>query len=332
MKKKYRKGAMMSPMYGMGAMLKKYMGGGMMEYPGGGMMEYPGGGLVPKQYDNGGPLTRAEARELAKQFEETGELTPQMEELLYSDMSENERQFVSDFISSGRGSSDSVFGNMVESALKGNQPLRFADNFRSEYLKDSEGEVTADNLKRKYDLYGKEGEILEEGRDKSVPLFRPGSKISRNRLVKSDDLLFPLAKGAKRGYSTPEPVQDTRREETVQDTRREDPVDPVTPRKPVVVRKDPERKLERTFRAELPEVVITAGGDPEVRRDRTGGIPIGDLLAMPSDYTGSGGADRAGGPFAQEKLSKAQLFEALRAMQNRYGGFPFMKKKSRYRR
>lgn len=39
----------MSPMYGMGAMLKKYMGGGMMEYPGGGMMEYPGGGMVPRK-------------------------------------------------------------------------------------------------------------------------------------------------------------------------------------------------------------------------------------------------------------------------------------------
>ena len=313
----------MKPMGGIASMLKRYMDGGMMEYP--------GGGLMPKQYENGGPLTRAEARELSKQYEETGELTPQMEELLFSDMSENERQFVSDIISSGRLSSDRFFGNMVESALRGNQPLQFSDNFKSKYLKDLEGEVTADNLKRRYDLYGKEGEILEEGKDKSVPLFRPGSQISRNRLVKSDDLLFPLAKGAKRGYSTPEP-------EPQPEPRREDPVDPVTPREPVVVRKDPEPtpqrrpEPERTYRAELPEVVITAGGDPEVRRDRTGGIPIGDLLAMPSDYTGSGGADRAGGPFAQERLSKAQLFEALSAMQNRYGGFPFRKKKSRYRR
>ena len=321
MKHKYRKGAAIKPMFELGAMLKKYMGGGMMEYP--------GGGLMPKQYENGGPLTRAEARALAKQYEETGELTPQMEELLFSDMSENERQFVSDIISSGRLSSDRVFGNMVESALKGNQPLQFADNFRSEFLKDPEGEVTADNLRRRYDLYGKDGEVLEEGKDKNVPLFRPGSQISRNRLVKGDDLLFPLAKGAKRGYSTPEP-------EPV--PRREDPVDPVTPREPVVVRRDPEPRPQRrpepeqTFRAQLPEVVITRREDPVVRRDRTAGIPMDDLLVMPSDYTGSGGADRATGPFAQDRLSKEQLFEALSAMQNRYGGFPFRKKKSRYRR
>ncbi len=305
----------MNPMYGMGAMLNKYMGGG----------------LAPKQYDNGGPLTRAQARELAKQYEETGELTPEMEEVLYSDMSEDERQLFSDLMSSGRVSQDRVFENMAKSALKGNQPLRFSDKFRSEYLRDSEGEVTADNLNRRYDLYGKDGEILEEGRDKNVPLFRPGSQISRNRLVKSDALLFPLAKGAKRGYSTPEKTFEP-------EPRREEPVDPVTPREPVVVRKDPEPtpqrrpEPEQTFRAELPEVVITPREEPVVRRDRTGGIPIGDLLAMPSDYTGSGGADRATGPFAQDRLSKAQLFEALSAMQNRYGGLPFKKRKSRYRR
>lgn len=42
---------MMKPMYGMGAMLKKYMGGGMMEYP--------GGGMVPKRmmYNEGAMLT-----------------------------------------------------------------------------------------------------------------------------------------------------------------------------------------------------------------------------------------------------------------------------------
>ena len=311
-------------MFEMGAMLKEYMGGGMMEYP--------GGGLMPKQYENGGPLTRAEARALAKQYEETGELTPQMEELLFSNMSENERQFVSDIISSGRLSSDRVFGNMVESALKGNQPLQFADNFRSKFLKDAEGEVTADNLKRKYDLYGKEGEILDEGRDKNVPLSRPGAQFSRNRLVKGDDLLFPLAKGEKRGYSTPEP-------EPV--PRREDPVDPVTPREPVVVRRDTEPRPQRrpepeqTFRAQLPEVVITRREDPVVRRDRTAGIPMDDLLVMPSDYTGSGGADRATGPFAQQRSNIARLVDLLELEnQNRGGGFPFRKKKRKlaYRR
>lgn len=310
----------MKPMGGIASMLKRYMGGGMMEYP--------GGGLMPKQYDDGGPLTRAEARALAEQYKETGELTPEMRELVFGGLSEGEMQIVDDGMSSGRFSEGYV-SSMIESALKNNKPLEVSGKFKSEYLKDSEGDVTADNLKRRYDLYGRDGEIVTEGRDKSIP-FRPGSQISRDRLVKTDDLLFPLVKGAKRGFDTPE--------EPVQEQRREEPVDPVTPREPVVVRKDPEPtpqrgpEPERTYRAELPEVVITAGGDPEVRRDRTGGIPIGDLLAMPSDYTGSGGADRATGPFAQERLSKAQLFEALSAMQNRYGGFPFKRRKSRYRR
>ena len=141
-----------------------------------------------------------------------------------------------------------------------------------------------------------------------------------------------LAKGAKRGYSTPEP-------EPV--PRREDPVDPVTPREPVVVRRDPEPRPQRrpepeqTFRAQLPEVVITRREDPVVRRDRTAGIPMDDLLVMPSDYTGSGGADRATGPFAQQRSNIARLVDLLELEnQNRGGGFPFRKKKRKlaYRR
>lgn len=327
----------MKPMYGMGAMLKKYMGGGMMEYP--------GGGLMPKQYDDGGPLTtgltRAEARALAEQFRETGELTPEMKEIAFANLSESEIQLLEDGLSAGRfGQKGRDFDDnqhgmgFIYRSIKENKPLTVNPKFRQDFLKDPEGDLTADNLRGKYDLYGRDDEIKVEGEGRKT--FKRGDKgpyaIGRNRIVKGDGLKFPFLLGDKMDYASTEiPVQEE---------RREDPVDPVTPREPVVVRRDPEPtpqrrpepEPERTYGGELPEVVITAGGDPEVRRDRTGGIPIGDLLAMPSDYTGSGGADRAGGPFAQEKLSKAQLFEALNAMQNRYGGFPFRKKKSRYRR
>ena len=123
MKHKYRKGAAIKPMYEMGAMLKEYMGGGMMEYP--------GGGLMPKQYDDGGPLTRAEARALAEQYKETGELTPEMRELLFGGLSETEMQIVDDGMSSGRFSEGYV-SSMIESALKNNRPLEVSDKFRSE--------------------------------------------------------------------------------------------------------------------------------------------------------------------------------------------------------
>jgi len=48
MKYKYRKGAAIKPKLNLGEMLKEYMDGGMMDYP--------GGGLMPKRYDDGGPL------------------------------------------------------------------------------------------------------------------------------------------------------------------------------------------------------------------------------------------------------------------------------------
>ena len=81
--------------------------------------------------------------------------------------------------------------------------------------------------------------------------------------------------------------------------------------------------------------MITPKEDPVVRRDRTAGIPMGDLLVMPSDYTGSGGADRATGPFAQKRANIARLVDLLELEnQNRGGGFPFRKKKRKtaYRR
>lgn len=305
-------------------MLKRYMNGGMMEYP--------GGGLTPKQYDDGGPLTKAEARALADQYKETGELTEEMRGLLFGGLSESEMQILDDGMSSGKFDEKYV-SQMLESAIRNNRPLEVSGDFKSEYLKDSEGDITADNLKGSYKLYGRDGEIKDDGRKNPIRRGDDGPYgIARNRLVKSDNLKWPFKPGDTRDFDSPgepEPV-----------LRREDPVDPVTPREPVVVRVDPERtpqrrpepEPERIPRIDLPEVVITPERDPEVRRDRTRGIPMGDLLTMPSDYTGSGGADRAGGPFAQERLSKEQLFKALSAMQNGGGGFPFKKRRSRYRR
>jgi len=58
----------MKPMYGMGAMLKKYMGGGMMEYPGGGMvpkrMMYNEGAMLTGDGDPEKDVSPAEALEL----------------------------------------------------------------------------------------------------------------------------------------------------------------------------------------------------------------------------------------------------------------------------
>ena len=309
----------------------------------GGMMEYPGGGLMPKQYDNGGPLTRAEYEALAKQFEETGELTDEMKEIVFANMTPDEAKFAEDLYLSGRVGGNAIRKSFTR-AIENNAPLGFNQNFRRDDLRDSEGEVTADNLNRKYDLYERDGEIIYsgEGRDRDIKRGK-GAKFAKTRFGSSirntqqlagatDNLGFPFASGKKRGYSTPEP-------EPV--PRREDPVDPVTPREPVVVRRDPEPRPQRrpepeqTFRAELPEVVITPREDPVVRRDRTAGIPMGDLLVMPSDYTGSGGADRATGPFAQQRSNISRLVDLLELEnQNRGGGFPFRKKKRKlaYRR
>ena len=145
------------------------------------MMEYPGK-LMPKQYENGGPLTRAEARALAKQYEETGELTPQMEEK-FSNMSENERQFVSDIISSGRLSSDRVFGNMVESALKGNQPLHSQITSDLNSSKTQKEKLRLTTL-REYDLYGNLGRSLMRVETKANRVIQ-----TRGSVLKRTDLL-----------------------------------------------------------------------------------------------------------------------------------------------
>jgi len=207
MKHKYRKGAAIKPMYEMGAMLKEYMGGGMMEYP--------GGGLMPKQYDDGGPLTRAEARALAEQFAETGELTDEMKEIVFANMTPDEAKFAEDLYLSGRVSGN-AFNNFIEKSIENNAPLTFNQNFKRDDLRNPEGEVTADNLNRRYDLYGKDGEIIYsgEGRDRKINRgkgakfaktgFGSSSRNTQQLADPTDNLGFPFASGKKRGYSTPE--------------------------------------------------------------------------------------------------------------------------------
>ena len=48
-----------------------------------------------------------------------------------------------------------------------------------------------------------------------------------------------------------------------------------------------------------------------------------DLLVMPSDYTGSGGADRATGPFAQQRSNIARLVDLLE-LENQNRGEDFL--------